>query len=96
MAIVPNTIRNLGIPTAPYDKDDDEVQEVNLPQEAEPEKAPGPNIMVETPDGKVTIHIGGLPAPIRPLRDEKFDANLAVSLSGEGLGALADDLLRGI
>ena len=59
--------------------------------------SPGkPNVVVDLPDGSVSIHLGAGAQNNQPLKDAKFDANLALHLSESYLGTLADELLRGI
>ena len=55
-----------------------------------------PSVVVDFPDGSVKINIGGAPADAKPLRDTKFDENLAEHLGEHELGTLAEELIRGI
>jgi hypothetical protein len=54
------------------------------------------NILIEGPDGSVSIRVGGDSAQRTPLSTAKFDANLAESLSDIELGRLSQELLDGI
>lgn len=59
--------------------------------------SPGkPNVVVDFADGSVAIHLNAGPANDQPLKDTKFNANLALHLGESYLGTLADELLRGI
>lgn len=53
-------------------------------------------ILIDLPDGSVAINLNAGPENAQPLKDTKFNDNLADHLAGEYLGTLADELLRGI
>lgn len=59
--------------------------------------SPGkPNVVIEFPDGSVSINMNAGASPAKPLADAKFNDNLAEHMGESELGTLADELLRGI
>jgi len=76
--------------------DADQNDDGTFPIEDDSEIVPdpvSPEIIVEYPDGSITINLGGIKAQEK---DSSFDDNLAEILSGAELASLADDLLRDI
>lgn len=86
--VLPTTIRYADPPKPdpgnPIDVD------LSAPDQPEPK-----SVIVNFPDGSVSINLGGPPASV-PMVDAKFDANLALSIESQALENLADELLRGI
>lgn len=60
-----------------------------------PDAPESKSIIVNFPDGSVSINLGGPPASV-PMVDAKFDANLALSIESQAIESLAEELLRGI
>lgn len=56
----------------------------------------GPNIVVDFPDGSVSINVNPSGLAGQPLKNSKFYDNLAEFLPDAYLGTLAEDLLQGI
>ena len=79
--------------SAPPQEDDDE-QTVVLNSD-EPQTPDKPAVVIEFPDGSVTINTNPANAT-GSLRDEKFNANLAEKLGESYLNNLAEELLMGI
>jgi len=74
-------------------------------QDAEPEAEtikldggsnPASSVVVDLPDGRVSVNLNAAPQDPTPIHDAKFNANLAEHLDDSYLGTLADELLRGI
>jgi hypothetical protein len=85
------SIREKPVPPAPNGGDTD----VDISPDVE--TPPSTRILIEGPDGSVSVSIGGgLGGPRKRISDQEFSANLAESLSELELGKLASDLLDGI
>ena len=73
---------------------DEESRDVVIdPQETSPTKSA---VVIDFPDGSVTVNLNPQAANLKPLKDAKFNANLAESLDNIDLGSLAEELLLGI
>ena len=90
--ILPTTIRQEP-PEAPALPDGETIILDPSQLGASPDK---PEIIVEFQDGSVTVNLNPAGIIPQPLKDAKFDSNLAEFLGDSYLGTLADELLRGI
>ncbi len=85
-----NTLRQPAPPPEPEaDEQDVDISDVVVDQSR-------PEVVVELPDGSVTVHLGGGAPPVNDLKDSKFSDNLALALEESTLGIIAEELLEGI
>ena len=52
---------------------------------------PASSVVVDLPDGRVSVNFNAAPQDPTPIHDAKFNANLAEHLNDSYLGTLADD-----
>lgn len=89
--ILPTTIRE-----APPEERPEQPETVVIDSKGMVSSPGKSNVVIDFPDGSVTISVNAGDKDKSDLKDAKFDANLALSLPESYLGSLAEELLIGI